>query len=235
MNVLPTADRGSRARMLPLAALARLRGRTYRAIGAALLYPDDRRLPSLVALAREMRRDRVLAASFAFYLPWWRCLDALAKADAEPGSLRSAYVRTFLVEPIGGPCVPQESAYVDGGKGMGEVIGELEREYALSGLTMAGTGEPADHIAVELDFMAFLCGEEAAAWGSDEREAERCLGRERAFLIAHPARWLPAFAERLGRAPRAGIYRIVGEAAHAFVQHDRDLLGLLATASPGTP
>lgn len=230
-SVLPTASRTPRRRvMLPLSALARLRERTYRLIGGAFLYPDDRRLPSLAALARELRGDRASAARFAFYLPWSRCLEALANADADPVSLRSAYVRTFLIEPVGGPCVPQESAYRD--EGVGGVIGELERRYAAAGLVVAAAGEPADHVAVELHFMAFLCGEEAAAWAADGHEAERCLEREREFLGEHPARWIGAFAEWLGRTPHAGIYRLVGEAASAFVQHDVDLLALLATTAP---
>ena len=98
-----------------------------------------------------------------------------------------------------------------------------------------GTGEPADHVTVELEFMAFLCGKEAATWDVDEREAGLILVREARFLEAHLARWLPAFADRLASAPDPGIYRALGEAAHSFVQHDRDLIELLAAAVPAAP
>lgn len=212
--------------MLPLHVLARLRERTYRLLGGAFLYPDDRRLAGLVALARDLRCDGVSAAPFAFYLGWSRCVAALATADGDPASLRSAYVRTFLVDPVGAPCIPQESAYGDGGGGMGGVIAELEAEYAAAGLAM-GTGEPADHVAVEFGFMAILCGEEASAWPLERDQGERWLARERAFLDAHPARWLPALAEDLGRRGGAATYRLVGEAAWSFVRHDVDLLDLL--------
>lgn len=221
--------------MLSLDALGRLRQGTYRLMGAAFLYPDERRLPRLVSLARALRRHRARAVAFTFYPQWSRCVDALASAGSAPERLRRTFVRTFLINPVTAPCLAQECAYVEGRDGTGGLLAALEREYAAAGLVMADTGEPADHVAVELEFMAFLCGSEAAAWDADARAVRRLLARERGFLDLHLARWLPAFVERLAAMPDAGIYGSVGEAVNAFVQHDRGLIELVDAVVPAGP
>jgi len=210
-------------------ALARLRQAIYRLLAALFLYPTEERWWALVQASHLLKPERVLAA-FPFFLPWERLLRALANPPEEASVLQEEYVRLFAPGFDGCRCAPYESAYRCGqGASASWLCAELEREYASVGLALSNDPhEPADHLAVELEYMAFLCGREAEAWGRGTEEARELLDRERNFLNRHLVRWVPEFARSLAEQEAAAVYRAGAAACEAFVQQDFDLVCLLS-------
>lgn len=220
-----------RIESLPLADLARFREETYSALSKALFYPDDKRLSSVVATARGLWRERVALAPLAAFGHWSRLLRDLQDLGARaPEKLQEHYVSLFMVGATEVPCPPYESVYRErAGRPTGWLLVQVEAEYAAAGLALSsGAGELPDHVAVELEFMAFLCDREARAWDEGKpRQGMEAQRRQRAFLSAHLSLWLPAFARRLGKVDRDGIYPALGSGANTFVSYDRDLLDIL--------
>lgn len=210
-------------------ALARLRQAIYRLLAALFLYPTEDRWCALVQASRLLKPERVLAA-FPFFLPWERLLRMLANPPEEASVLQEEYVRLFTPGFDGCRRAPYESAYrCEGAVSAGRLCAELEREYASMGLALSeDPHEAADHLAVELEYMAFLCGREAEAWERGAEEARVLLGRERDFLNRHLVRWIPEFARSLREQEAAAVYRAGAAACEAFVQQDFDLVCLLS-------
>lgn len=211
--------------------LARFRQAVYRLLGAGFLYPDTDRLQAL----REVRRSRSLhwegARWMAVFGDWQRWL-AAAGAACAPGSsrrrrLEAEYVRLFAVGPARPLCPPYESWFA-GGQGpsmgqVGETVVALQRVYASCGLRVAPQlgGEPADHVAVELEFLSFLCGQEAEGWnGPDPAPALGWLGQQERFLVNHVTRWVPALCRRLARVAHEPFYRELGRFCEGWLWHD---------------
>ncbi|MDR7586275.1 MAG: molecular chaperone TorD family protein [Armatimonadota bacterium] len=208
--------------------LARLRQGVYRLLAALFLYPADARRRALVQAARLLEPERVLAV-FPFFLPWERLLRTLADLP-ESAILQEEYVRLFAAGADGCRCAPFESAYRCGeAASAGWLCAELEQEYASAGLALSSDPhEPADHLAVELEYMAFLCGREAAAWERGTGGARDFLERERNFLGRHLVRWVSAFARALREEAAPSVYQAGAAAGEAFVQQDYDLVSLLS-------
>lgn len=210
-----------------IAELARLRQECYHLFGATLLYPDEERLANLVAIAGELQNESEPLAAFPFFGQWQRLLASLyGLAEDETAKVEEEYVRLFLVNP---EAPPYESFYIEPqGWVTGWILAQLEREYDRVGLALSpSSGEPPDHVAVELEFMAFLCDREARAWEEDLEKDIQCLKRQRDFLDRHLGRWFPLFARWVKQTAPEGIYGVVVEAAEAFIKHDFDLLNLL--------
>jgi len=168
---------------------------------------------------------------FSFFPQWQRFLGSLSSLPSRPIlELEEEYVRVFMHNPDYPPCFPYESIYVDHGEqGVGWLIALVEREYATAGLALSPSFKDLpDHIAVELEFMAFLCAKEAEAWGGgSHEEGVRLLERQASFLGRHLALWVPRWARGVAVVGRGGIYPVVAEAVEAFISHDQELVGLL--------
>jgi TorA maturation chaperone TorD len=133
------------------------------------------------------------------------------------------------------PCPLHESAYVDRtGREHGLVAVAVERAYAAAGVALSpsAAGELPDHAGFELEFLSHLCAQEAQAWEARApAEAVGLLRSQRQFLDLHLLRWFPILVRRVSDSvDSASVYADIVEAAHAFVVHDRDLIGLLAQA-----
>ncbi len=222
---------------LSLAELARLRQAAYRLFGALFLYPDESRLTALVVAAGALQEAGESLAIFPFFGSWQRLLTALTLTPGRGRGhapltvdVQQEYVHLFLVNPDGPLCPPYESFYLDPDReAAGWIPAQLEREYATAGLMLSPRlKEQPDHAAVELEFMAYLCDQEAQAWEEEVLEgAFQVLERQRAFLTGHLGRWFPAFTRRLTLVAEESLYGVTAAAAHAFVHHDRDLVALL--------
>jgi anaerobic sulfite reductase subunit A len=112
---------------------------------------------------------------------------------------------------------------------MGWLTARLQQMYAYAGLALEPSrNESPDHAAVELEFMAYLCGQEAAGWTEADRDAAiRALKQQRSFLRHHLGRWFGDFARRVQASTDEPLYAAAGEAADAFIQHDRDLVEVI--------
>ena len=213
---------------LPLLEWSRGRQAIYSFLSALFLYPDPERLSLLYQMAHAFSSGKALWASFGFFLPLIRLVETLSRLrDGGPAQVQQEYTRLFLLDPL---APPYESFYRDPqGPGRAWVVVQVKRAYAEAGLAASpDTGQPADFIATELEFMASLCAREAEAW-EEEREgvALDLCRRQRSFLDGHLARWASSLAERVREASPHGFYALAAEAAHAFTHHDLDWLTLL--------
>lgn len=140
--------------------------------------------------------------------------------------LEVEYNRLFV-----GPGAPRVYPYESLYRGsmslvMGPSAGEVLQAYRRNGLaiTTAFKDLP-DHIAVELEFMARLCCEEARAGSAGRVDlALRLKQEQRSFLDAHLASWLPAMCEKVIRETTSTIYRGFAEIAAIFVGWDLERL-----------
>lgn len=224
----PAAPRGR-----PLAAVAGWRTAAYRVFAALLLRPDLPRLRWLGEAAGELRAYDDELSAFGFFGPWLRLLSTLETlAENELPALQQEHVRLFSVNPCGTPCFPFESHYVaQAGQEAGWLAVQLLQTYHRSGLDLSPSlnAEP-DHAAVELEFMAYLCDQEAAAWERAATDAAvDTLAQQRLFLRLHLGRWFGLFAGQVQASATEPLYARAAEAADAFIHHDRDLVdGLLS-------
>lgn len=214
---------------MQLENLARLRQMAYRLFSSTLLYPDESRLRAITATAVALSKDSHFTDRFTFSQRWQHFLASLTK-PSEKHILEEEYIRVFVHSPEGVACLPYESVYLDPARqAAGWILATLEREYTIAGLALSPSlKEPPDHVAVELEFMAFMCGQEADAWSQRAMiEGIQTLECQTAFLSAHLTRWLPDWARQVVIADGGGIYSIAAETSYAFVSHDRDLVGIL--------
>ncbi|GIX47174.1 MAG: hypothetical protein KatS3mg131_1385 [Candidatus Tectimicrobiota bacterium] len=201
--------------------LARLRQALYRVFATALLPPVAERLQAL----QEASQAFGGLACFAFYGAWQRLASGL-QAPPPAAVLAEAYEGLFAAS--GAPCPLQASAYLAvPGEATGRLLAELLHRYAQLGLAPTA-GSSADHAAVQLEAMAFLCQREAQAWEErDVAAARQALAEEAAFLGPYLLSWLPLWARRVQAAAGEGFYGRVAAAAEAFVIHEGDYLQLV--------
>jgi len=95
--------------------------------------------------------------------------------------------------------------------------------------------ERADHLACELEFLAWLVAKERHARSEQGDEwierAQVCRDAQREFVTEHLAWWVPAFAHALGDRARAldplpVLHAALAEALAGFVPLERALLGI---------
>lgn len=183
-----------------LSRVAADRGRVYRwlAIG---FYPPD---ASLIAALNTGHMVDEIQASIAWLgedrAKLQAGLSALQRfVDATLADLEADYARLFgkSVERVS----PRESAYrwrdASDVLSATETIAQALRQQYTQFNTVPMNGHE-DHVAVELEFLAFLCEREAASWASGAQERARQLRRqERVFLDDHLGRWLAEFCWRV--------------------------------------
>jgi DMSO reductase family type II enzyme chaperone len=141
-------------------------------------------------------------------------------------TLEVEYTRLF--EGPGLPAVPPyESVYVDReeadvpGQLWGQTSFAVRGAYQQAGLTPRPGPEPPDHLAAELEFMAFLSQREAAALADgDLQEAESMRQRRTSFLTDHLRRWAPVVAEKVAQEARHPLYEAAGRLLQTVVAAD---------------
>lgn len=217
---------------LPLDEAAGLRQVAYRLLALLLLDPERQRWQRLVRTANALRAFDDRSAALGFFVACRRLLDAIDDAgSSDLAALRVEHTRLFTIDPERMGCPPYESFYTAADALSGEwVAAQLVHTYRAAGLDIApALNERPDHAAVELEFMAYLCGQEAAAWEQAAYEVGvRVLRQEQTFLTAHLSRWIGDLTRRICAATREPLYAAVAAALEAFVQHDRDLVGAIA-------
>lgn len=191
-----------------LSDTASRRARVYGWLARCFFPPDE----ALVRKLRSRELENEIAASTA-----WLGKDQ-AKVQVHLGSLMDErepvedldpeYQRVFgkSIERV----VQRESAYR--WRGVNTVMGdsrilrnELVAQYSQVGLTVEDGAE--DSLAVELEFIAFLCVQEAAAWGNHAPlTAKAFRRRERQFVSDHLSQWVPEFTWRMMNRNPHSIY-----------------------------
>lgn len=155
-------------------------------------------------------------------------------------SLKQEYTRLFI-GPGKLPAPPYESVYrqdvpeLELGLVMGRSTVDARRRYAEAGLHLSPdfTDLP-DHVAVELEFMYFLCAKEAEAWQAEDREtALRHQSAQYAFLGEHLVQWIPSFCQAVVQAAQVEFYRGLARLTQAWVEGENNRLNVLASLVDG--
>lgn len=170
------------------------------------------------------RQYLALAQLFAFPRPEvWQPLERDGVTPARSQDEREAdYLATF---ELGGEqsAVPLYEGLCRPGDGREGILEDVMRFHEFFGVRLqeANRDYP-DHLVTELEFMAFLCQQEAAAEAAG-KDVDSFRRASRDFLQRHLLAWVPGFVERL-----AGGKTDYGEIAQAladFCQEHADELG----------
>jgi anaerobic sulfite reductase subunit A len=85
--------------------------------------------------------------------------------------------------------------------------------------------EPEDHIAIELEFMAYLCDKTSTALRDGiHAEARKYLECQRDFLKEHLAKWVPLLVADILQGSRRDFYRAVGMITKGYVEMDGEVV-----------
>jgi TorA maturation chaperone TorD len=189
----------------------------------------DRQAQDLIVQAAHVLRDD--PACRAEPLGWGespleeldpRCLLESLPATAE--EMNGAYEAMFGLL-VSGNCPPYETEYIDS-----KLSFQRSQEMAdLAGFYRAFGWSPStkhperpDHIALELQFMATLCGMQLEA--ADAEQAVVCRDAQAAFLADHLTWWTPALARLLTHHDPNGLYGATGRLLTALLPAHRALL-----------
>lgn len=93
-------------------------------------------------------------------------------------------------------------------------VRQMYAEFSLYFKKM--NGEPDDHIAIELEFMAVLIEKMMNNVASKERY-ERYMNGQRTFVLEHLKNWAPRFAEDLEKHAEHPIYKAIGLLLSEFI------------------
>ena len=133
---------------------------------------------------------------------------------------------------IPGPCYlsPYESVYRSpsaGGRGglCGPATAAVERLYLKEGLEPnTGVTELPDHVGVELEFMAYLCGKALDAMrAGDAATAREYRHKQYCFFMEHLGAWIRILAERLASQAQTSLYRFLGNFLNLFLELEGNL------------
>lgn len=208
--------------------LVQLRRLAYGMLGAMLLYPEESTLAEIADVARHVRHDLAWDSELAFSVPWDDFVGAVAiLTPASVPMLQAEYSGLFDAGAFPKPVPIMESGYLDPTSlTSGQLLADLESEYIDAGLAVVTEGaQTADHAAVELEFVSFLCELEADALESGDMPAilESTL-RQWRFLQQHPCEWIPNFARAVESRGGSEFYTVTTRTAHALTSHDVDFV-----------
>ena len=120
------------------------------------------------------------------------------------------------------PVFPYESVYTSEERlVMQEARDEVLSEYREEGLDrIEEFNEPEDHIAIELEFMSYLCQNTIESMEKGDKEGTLAyLKKQKDFLEKHLMVWAPDFCEDLEQATESDFYKGVAKVT-------KDYLGL---------
>lgn len=161
---------------------------------AACFYEPDKELFEEEQLAQQLaamlRTVAPAAQSAALALA-----QTLAGGDAE--ALRIDYARLFI-GPFELLAPPYGSVYLEkNNQVMGETTLIVQQQYQQAGLTLT-LQEPPDHIAFELEFLAYLAALEGKALATEKQEEQKRLAQTKQdFLDQLLAPWVPIFCQKI--------------------------------------
>ena len=122
----------------------------------------------------------------------------------DPIILENEYVRLFVNAMPELPCAPYGSVYLEGTLfgGSTQKVAAIYRKYGIE------SNEPADHIAVESEFLAWLHGRAA-----DDVDARKDFE----YLLGHLRQWSEPFFKTVEEHDRLGYFRRSAELARKIL------------------
>lgn len=208
-----------------MTGLLRIRRDFYRLLSRLyILEVDEQLLSALMHMEFPADcGDEEMAEGYALLRSW---LDSHGGESLE--DLAVDYARVFLSAGVaeGSAAFPYESVYTSGSRlMMQDARSQAVAAYDAHGLVFRTDTYhvPEDHLAIELEFMACLCGESLAA--EDQAALEASLKEQGSFLREHLLGWVPAFCADLNKYASTDFYKAVGKLTRGFLNLERKLLG----------
>ena len=192
-----------------------MKGECYRFLAACFYLPQKEILTDehfLKNFELNLRNVFPAAAPFAHVMK-----ESLALYFEE--DLAVEYAQLF-VGPFGLKAPPYGSVYLDGERTvMGPSTIETIRCYEDEGLVRdAEFTELPDHIAVELEFMYFLCFREVEALRNGDTERAAAYQRKQEdFLLHFPGRWAPLFCRNIKEGTDNRFYTALADCLAAVI------------------
>ncbi|MEE8471479.1 MAG: molecular chaperone TorD family protein, partial [Dehalococcoidia bacterium] len=222
-------ERTQTSKVSDFGELARRRSRAYRTLSAVFAAPPDGALLDTVRQWSTLEAELAPGSLPTIMRRGLKKIGAwLEEEDSQLSphrlsSLKSEFVRLFrgLRRELSPP-PPYESVYVDNGFLYGCSTDQVKRKYQQFNLGGA-TNEPPDHLALELDFMRFLCEKEAEAWQSGQ-EVWEWLEEQYEFLREHLLLWVPAFCSNIRECCDTPFYSGVADLTEGWICCDQEVI-----------
>lgn len=190
------------------------RGDAYKLLAACFYEPDKDLLQEQQVcenLAELLRNIAPPAAAAAEDMA-----TALATTDQQRLSIDHA---SLFVGPFELPAPPYGSVYLERQRRtMGDSTMMVQRFYRDAGLTI-DVAEPPDHIAIELEFLFFLCRKEAEA--ADDERSERYRSLQAAFFSQALLPWIKPFCSAIRSATDNRFYLALAACLEHFIDSCR--------------
>jgi TorA maturation chaperone TorD len=202
----------------------------YRVLGSFFLPPEPDRLATLIAAAAELERIAGPLEGMTGHRTWSALVRRLGSLeDDDVDRMRTQYTGLFLSGSRDLTVQPFESSYAQVSEyDIATVSAGVESRYRRAGIQLASKGELPDHVAVELEFCAYLCHQEGDA--DTDVEAAHWRAERQSFLVDHLVRWLPAFAGKLALVIPGSVYAEAAEVVRAVTADDLLIIDALAAA-----
>lgn len=191
-----------------------VRASAYKTSSLFFLYPEDDFLNFVKEKTEEIK------SLFLIILPRHgrSAVDDLHHSidRASLEDLQIEYVRLFEYNAV---CPPYESVFLKNNTGLDQVRQKVENFYKKFGVQPSRlSGEFADHISMELEFMSFLIIAESC---SDEKDSKvKHLMAEEEFLGQHLSEWLPAFSSSLAKAASLSYFAAISKMTEKLILGD---------------
>ena len=140
-------------------------------------------------------------------------------------SLLIEYSRLF-VGPSSLLAPPYGSYYLDGGRVMGESTLDVINFYRSSKMQLSPEFKDLpDHIAVEINFLSFLCEFEIKAHEENKAKTAAAIReKELNFLTAHPLKWVSLFTAKIEKEAQLPFYKVTAAVLKKALQKEQEHL-----------
>lgn len=182
------------------------RGNCFKLLAACFYEPE-----------KDLFVEETLCQNLQDLLDGWASGAAKAASDMglallceEQKQLSIAHAELFI-GPFELIAPPYGSVYLEKNRQiMGDSTIGVLRSYQDAGLAL-DEKEPADHIAIELEFLSFLSIREAEARAKGEAsEAEQLLEKQKAFYHSYLS-WVPGFCEAIRKGTKSHFYKSLAD------------------------
>ena len=150
------------------------------------------------------------------------------------------YVRCFIGHGNTGfsAAYPYESVYTSARRLlMGDARDEVVALYRAAGKDKAADWkEPEDHVALELEFVAYLCEKAAEALDAGDEDGAYALTVQQGnFLYDHVENWVPMMLDDLEKFAKTSFYQGLCKLTRGMLAYDRAVVDELLADSAQTP
>jgi len=201
---------------MPTVVEKRLRQSDCFKLLAACFYEPDREM----FLQEQLCDNLVSQLAACGYVPAAEAARGMlvALSEASNEELKIEYARLF-VGPFELVAPPYGSVYLEERKRlMGDSTVAVQKMYQQAGLSLEVKEAP-DHIALELEFMHYLCLAESEARAKRQnKEAQRLNKMQTEFMTRLLGSWIPPFCENIRQGTDKGFYVNLADCLEDFIR-----------------